>query len=135
MKANNDKLLEKLVDKIMKDSQVESPSFDFTANVMSKVLTAKTNEAYVYKPLISRSVFFLVFGSVFLLFLYVFINGESSTGGWTNYLDYTKFYSEFFISFLSFSKETTYIIIAATLMFLIQISFLKKYFDNKKISF
>ncbi len=133
MKANNDKILEKLVDNIMKDSQVESPSFDFTANVMSKVLTTKTNEAYVYKPLISRSVFFLVFGSVLLLFIYAFINGESSKDIWTNYLNFSIAYNNLPISFLNFSEETTYILVLATLMLLIQISFLKKHFDSQKI--
>lgn len=135
MKENNDKLIEKLVDKMIKDSPVESPSFDFTANVMSKVFKTKTNEAYLYKPLISRSVFFLVFGSVILLFIYVFINGESSTDSWVNYLNFSMVYNNLSFSFLNFSKETTYIFFTATLMFLIQISFLKKYFDNKKISF
>ncbi|WP_405384990.1 hypothetical protein [Maribacter sp. LLG6340-A2] len=131
MKENNDKLLEKLVDKMMKDSPVESPSFDFTANVMSKVF--KTNEAYLYKPLIPKSVFFIIFVSVILLFMYAFINGEASTDSWVNHLNFTKAYSKLSISFLSVSKETTYIIFAATLMFLVQITFLKKYFDNKKM--
>ncbi|TVZ16287.1 hypothetical protein [Maribacter sp. MAR_2009_72] len=133
MKENNDKLLEKLVDKMMKDSPVESPSFDFTANVMSKVFKTKTNEAYLYKPLIPKSVFFIIFVSVILLFMYAFINGEASTDSWANHLNFTKAYSKLSISFLSVSKETTYIIFAAILMFLVQITFLKKYFDNKKM--
>ena len=133
MKANNDKILEKLVDNIMKDSQVESPSFDFTANVMSKVLTTKTNEAYVYKPLISRSVFFLVFGSVLLLFIYAFIHGELSKDIRINYLNFSIAYNTLPISFLNFSKETSYILFLSTLMLLIQISFLKHLFVSHKI--
>ena len=45
-----DKYIEKLVDQIMKDQILESPSFDFTSKVMAQVTVAKTNEITVYKP-------------------------------------------------------------------------------------
>lgn len=42
MNVNEDKLLENLVDTIMKDSKLETPSLDFTTKVMLQVLTTKT---------------------------------------------------------------------------------------------
>lgn len=73
MKANEDKNIEKLVDHIMKDTILESPSFDFTSKIMSQVLATKTSDVTVYKPLISRTTFIAIFGFIIALFIYLFI--------------------------------------------------------------
>ena len=122
MKENEDKFLEKLVDTIMKDSKLEKPSLDFTAKVMSQVLTTKTSEVYVYKPLISKYVFILVFGCFITLFFYL----EPQTDN----LSHRIFYNIYLTSQFAFSKITIYSVVLATLMLVIQISFLKKHFNN-----
>lgn len=130
MKENKDEYLEKLVEDIMKNARVEAPSADFTANIMAKVLATKINEIYVYKPLISKSIFFLFSGVLILLFFYNVIYGESQKDSWFNQLNFDVFYNNISVSFLNFSNVTIYAVGLATVLFLVQISFLKKYFDN-----
>lgn len=126
MKENEDKLLEKLVDTIMKDSKLQKPSLDFTAKVMSQVLTTKTSEVYVYKPLISKYVFILVFVCLISLFFYL----KPQTDNSFKRLSDSVFYNINTMSLFSFSKITFYSVGIATLFLLMQISFLKKYFDS-----
>ena len=131
MKANEDKNIEKLVNHIMKDIVLESPSFDFTSNVMSQVLLTKTSNVTVYKPLISRTTFIAVFGFILTLFIYLFINGEQQTNGWPTYLNLNALYDNKLTAIFKFSKITTYTVVFTTLMLLIQISLLKNYFDKQ----
>ncbi len=126
MKANEDKLLEKLVDTIMKNSKLEKPSLDFTAKIISQVLTTKTSEVYIYKPLISKYVFILVLGCLIALFFYL----KPQTDNSINRLIDSLFYNINRIALFSFSKITVYSVGIATLFLFIQISFLKKHFDN-----
>lgn len=127
MKENEDKILEKLVETIMKDSKLEKPSLDFTTKVMSQVLITKTSEVYVYKPLISKYVFILVFVCFIILLFYL----EPQTDNWINHLSQRVFYNIYSTSQFAFSKITIYSVVVATLMLVIQISFLKKHFDNR----
>ena len=127
MKPNEDKLLEKFVDTIMKDSVLETPSSDFTSKVMSQVLTTKTSEVYVYKPLISKYVFILVFGCLITLFFYL----KPQTDNSINRLSDSVFYNINRMSLFSFSKITVYSVGITTLLLFIQILFLKKHFENQ----
>ena len=127
MNVNEDKLLENLVDTIMKDSKLETPSLDFTTKVMLQVLTTKNSEVYVYKPLISKFVFILVFGCFTTLFFYL----EPQTDSWYCNLSSSIFYNNNSISLFNFSKITIYSVVLATLMLFVQISFLKKYFETQ----
>lgn len=131
MKANEDKLLEKLVDGIMKDSKLETPSSDFTTKLMSQVLATKTSEVYLYKPLISKPVFILIIGCVISLFIYLFVNREVPTNSWVNYLNFRTVFNYHSTSLFNFSKIAIYSIVFATLLLFIQISFLKKQFENQ----
>ncbi|WP_298222543.1 hypothetical protein [Flavobacterium sp.] len=128
MKANEDKLLEKLVDNMMQDSVLEDPSADFTAKVMSHVLKAKKSNIYVYKPLISKPVFVLILGCFIGLFIYLFINRETQTNSWVDDLNFKTVYYNYAISLFNFSKITIYSVILATFFLFIQILFLRKHF-------
>ena len=127
MKATEDKLLEKLVDTIMKDSKLETPSLDFTSNVMSQVKAPKTSDVFVYKPLIPKFAFVLVFGCFLTMLFFL----EPQQDSWITQLNIERFYTNFSTSLFSFSKITIYSVVLATLLLFIQISFLKKYFDNQ----
>lgn len=131
METNEDKLLEKLVDIVMKDSVLETPSIDFAAKVMSQVQTTKNNEVYHYKPLISKYLFILFFGSFIVLFIYLSLYGESQTDSWYNNLNFKTVYNYSSPLPFNLSKGTIYSVVIATLMLLIQISFLKKHFNNQ----
>jgi hypothetical protein len=127
MKENEDKYLEKLVDTIMKDSKLEKPSLDFTAKVMSQVLTSKKSEVYVYKPLISKYVFILFFGCLLTLCFYL----KPQTDNSINRLSESLFYNFNRLLLFSFSKITVYSVCITSLLLLIQISFLRKHFENQ----
>lgn len=131
MKAKEDKLLEELVDNMMKDSVLESPSFDFTTKVMSGVLAAKTNKVFVYKPLIPKSVFILFFGCFVALLIYSSINGKPQSNSWFGQIVFSSLYKNQIASLFNFSKISMYSVVLATLMLYIQISFLKKHFGNQ----
>ena len=131
MKANEDKQLEKLVDDLMKDAGLESPSVDFTSNVMSKVLASKTSEVTVYKPLISKPVFMVIFGCVLTLFIYLMMNGEKQETGWFSHLKSGLFYTNELPAVFKVSKIMVYAVVSTTIIFLVQISFLKNYFDKQ----
>lgn len=131
MKANEDKLLAELVDNIMKDAILESPSSDFTTKVMSSVEVTKTNEVFVYKPLIPRSVFILFFGCFVALIIYLLMDEKPQTNSWFNNTIFNSVYNNQITSLFNFSKITIYSVVLATLMLFIQISFLKKHFENQ----
>jgi hypothetical protein len=131
MKANEDKNIEKLVDHIMKDTVLESPSFDFTSKIMSQVLATKTSDVTVYKPLISRTTFIAIFGCIIALFIYLFISGAQQTNGWFSNLNFNLLYNNKLASIFKFSKITTYTVVLTTLMLFIQIPLLKNHFDKQ----
>lgn len=131
MKAKEDKLLAELVDNIMKDAILESPSSDFTTMVMSSVEITKTNEVFVYKPLIPRSVFILFFGCFVTSIIYLLMDGKPQTNSWFNNAIFNSVYNNQITSLFNFSKTTIYSVVLAIIMLFIQISYLKKHFENQ----
>lgn len=131
MKAKEDKNIEKLADKIMRNATLDAPSFDFTSKVMSQVLAVTTSDVTVYKPLISKSVFIVIFGCILALFIYIFINGESQTNSWFNTINFSTLYNNRITAVFNFSKITTYAVVLTTLMFFVQIPFLKNHFEKQ----
>jgi hypothetical protein len=66
MKANNSKSIERIVNKAMKSSQIEQPSFNFTEQVMSQVEAYETGKIS-YKPLISKKHWMIIATSIIVL--------------------------------------------------------------------
>nr|WP_315176434.1 hypothetical protein [uncultured Flavobacterium sp.] len=132
MEANENKDLEKFVDKMMSDLTLESPSVDFTSKVMAQVAATKASDVTLYKPLIPKSIFIAVFGFTCLLTIYLFIYGETTPGSWLNFINYDKLFNTRFLKGFAISKISIYAIVASTIMFCVQIGFLKNYF-NKRI--
>ena len=131
MKTNEDKHLEKLIDHIMKDQVLESPSSDFTSKIMSQILTTKTSDVTVYKPLISKSVLIGIIGSVITLTAYGILYGNPESSGWFTRFDFSLLYKSNLFDSSHMSKTATYSILLTTLFLMVQISFLKNYFDKK----
>lgn len=131
MKASEDKNLEKLIDKIMKDVPIETPSFDFTSKVMSQVLATQTSAITAYKPLISKPVMIIVFGSILAVFSYFISNGNAGSAGWLDGIDYNRLFNVRLVSGFKFSKITLYAVVLATVLLLVQISLLKNHFDKR----
>lgn len=133
MDDQKDKRLSDFVEKVMKAGDLESPSADFTANIMRSIEAIETTESLVYRPLIPKKILFL-FGVVFVgLLAYVISIADFSNGGLFAKLDFTGFLSnvKFPTYNLSFSKTAVYGVVLLGAMILIQTSLLKRYFDNR----
>lgn len=131
MKDSEDKKLERLVDQMMKGTELESPSFDFTSKVMLQALATQANEATVYKPLIPKSVFIGVIGGFIALFIYLFNNAEPQTSNRFLGVDFSSIFTVAGPSLFEFSTITVYAVVVTTVVLFVQISFLKKYFENQ----
>ena len=131
MKAKEDKNLEKFVDKIMKDASLETPSFDFTSKVMSKVFVAQNSETTMYKPLISKLGLTLVLSGIFMFFGYFSFNGNAQSNKLLDSINLDRFYNFRFFHELEFSEITMYAVVLATVMLFIQIPILKNHFEKR----
>ena len=134
MKANTDKYIEKFVDKMMKEISLETPSVDFTAQIMSQVLKIKTSQTTVYKPLISKWVWYGIFISMLGLIAYLSFNSSAVSGGLLekfNLGTLPKFSMPNLFSGLHFSKTTIYACVLLTLMLFIQIPIIKHVMNRR----
>ncbi|AYN05925.1 MULTISPECIES: hypothetical protein [unclassified Flavobacterium] len=127
----SDKYYENLVDKVMAEGTMQKPSADFTSRVMSQVLVLQKTKRIVYKPLISKSVWAVIFGSLVVFIGYVVFAPDKAVGSDLSIstLCYSKI--DNLIPVLQFSKNTSYAVLIVVVMVLVQISLLKNYYDKK----
>ena len=134
MKANTDKHIEKFIDKMMKETSLDTPSVSFTVQIMSKVLKINTSQTTVYEPLISKWVWFGLFISMLGIITYLSFNDSAISGGLLEKFNLgilPKFSMLNFFSGLHFSKSTFYACVLLTVMLFIQIPILKYYIDKR----
>ena len=129
MKEYTNKDLEQLVDKVMKSSTLETPSFDFTSKVMSQVTADSKSSVTVYKPLISKTVWVILLLLTAGLVSYSFFSNDSETLGWLDRLDLSEISNLF--SGIKISNTVMYSLLMFTLMLFIQIPLLKHYFNKR----
>ncbi|WP_316636082.1 hypothetical protein [uncultured Flavobacterium sp.] len=125
----NDKNIENLIDKMMSESTLESPSIDFTSKIMSQVLVAEKSKIKTYKPLISKQIWMLIAASLVAVIVY----GSLFSGNEYN-MKASDIYADKFndlISGIHISKTVLYALLIVPFMVLIQIGVLKNYFDKK----
>ncbi|OXA94345.1 hypothetical protein [Flavobacterium hercynium] len=125
----DDKNIENLIDKMMADQTLESPSIDFTSKIMSQVLIIETSKAKVYKPLISKSAWLVIGCSLIGLSIYTLLGNDNLPNS-----EMTKLYSDkatALFSGMHFSKNILYSLLIVPFMLFIQIGVLKNYFDKK----
>ena len=60
MQDHLEQRLDKLAKKVIKSAKLESPSLDFTANVMQEIEASQVSHITVYKPLISKRAWFVI---------------------------------------------------------------------------
>lgn len=134
MNANENKKIDDLARKVIKKSSVESPSFDFTVQIMTQLTALKHSEATIYKPLISRFTWFVIFIGFVILAGYTAVGTQSQTLDWFDFSDLNVLMKQKFSAMIfqfSFSKIVLYALAFLSVMLLIQLSFLKAYFDKK----
>jgi len=122
-----DKNIEKFIDKVMAETSLETPSFDFTSKIMAQVSVAKQPKVIEYEPLISKPVWYSIFAIIFGIMAYSFFS-ESKESQFD--IDLSGAISSL-IPNVHFSDTTTYSVLIVTLMVLIQIPLLKNYFDKR----
>ena len=124
-----DKNLEKLIDKMMAENTLETPSFDFTSKLMSQVQAVEKSKIKAYKPLISKSTWIFIGFCLIALTVYsVYSNSDISN------FEIVKLYSDkasTLFSGIHLSKNILYALLIVPFMILIQIGILKHYFDKK----
>ena len=134
MKNNIDKHLEKLTNKIMEETSLESPSFDFTDNIISQVQIIKTSDVTVYKPLISKSIWILIALGFITLIGYLILGTTSQDSEALFTINFDVLFNNRFtetLSAMKFSDTLMYAIVSLGIMLFIQIPLLKNYFDNR----
>ncbi|GAA3762172.1 hypothetical protein [Flavobacterium ginsengiterrae] len=125
----SDKNIEQLIDKMMAEEKLQSPSFDFTSKIMSEVLVLEEKKLKTYKPLISKSTW--IFIGLALLGLIIYASLFSGT---SQNLEIGKVYTDKIsntFSGIHLSKNIVYAILIVPFMILVQVGILKNYFDKK----
>lgn len=131
MNTNEDKHIEKLIDKMMKDQTLEAPSFDFTSKVMNQVLESKKDSVFTYKPLLSKQTSFIILSIVIGIVIYAVFSNASISEKWTLPIDFSVIYKNRLSQMLNFSTITTYSTVVGTIMLLLQVYYLRNHFANR----
>jgi hypothetical protein len=134
MKENNDKNIEQFIARAMKETPLESPSHDFTSKVMTGVLALEKSTATVYKPLISKTGWLIIFGGIIATMVYLFVNGGAQSGrqarsfgpGMKNFMN-----SISDLHLFEFSRITIIVILLSAILMLAQITLLKNHLEKR----
>lgn len=129
MKEHTNKDLEKFVDKMMKSSTLETPSFDFTAKVMSQVTSTSKSAVTVYKPLISKTTWGILLLLAVGMVIYSFFSKDTTSLPWLDKLDLSKVSNLF--SGIKISNTVMYSLLMFAVMLFIQVPLLKHYYDKR----
>ena len=124
---------EKFLKQVFKSTQLDSPSADFTEDLMSKIHALDSTESVKYSPIIPNSIM-VGLGFVFVgVLIYLIVNpGESSISLLSHYLNISEMpfkfkFSEFQYSFMN-TNIVSYAAILFLSMFAYQVYLIKKKF-------
>lgn len=132
MENREDKKIDELMKKIMVGSKQESPSLGFSSSVMREI-EALASKPKIATPLISRKVW-ITLGIAYAALMVVLINSidfQSST--WMSSFNWTRITEYFSISAynsLQIPSTVIYALTTVSVLFLIQMFFLKKLSDR-----
>lgn len=133
MKSEHDKELDQLVEKFMGNVPTESPSFGFTSKVMQEINQLSVSKSIAYKPLIPKTVWWLLSAGLCALVLYITFMAPSQSKEWTSSLplECIKIPKLNVFSGIKFSQSTMYGMAMLAIMVMVQIPLLKHYFNNR----
>ncbi|MFC4816085.1 hypothetical protein [Flavobacterium sp. GCM10023249] len=129
MNTNEDKHIEKLIDKMLKDQTLETPSFDFTSKVLSQVTAIQSSRITTYKPLLSKKTVLIIISILLALIVFSIFYDSKPTSNWIPHIEFIPFKN--LTTSYEFSKVTTYSVVLTAIMIFIQIPILKNYYDRK----
>ena len=135
MKENADNYLDDLAKKVIKETAVERPSFNFTDIVMSEVNLLSKSHATIYQPLITKKTGLLIFVGFLSVILYIVLFGtQTESSGWFSNIDFSVLSNtklSYSIPSFNISKIGMYAVVLFGIMFCIQISYLKHQFNKQ----
>lgn len=132
---SDEKNIEAFIDKLMSADTLEQPSVNFTDKVMSQVEAVSNTKAIVYKPLISKTVWFIIIGAFIALAGYLTINETKANNSWFNRFDWSNVSFNLFENVSSnLSSTLMYAVVFLAIMVSVQVPLLKHYF-NKRMMF
>jgi len=134
MEDHTEQHFDKLAKKVMQSSLLESPSLDFTNNVMAEVKANVASNITVYEPLISKRTWFIL--SVLFAggLIYSLLGTDFESLGWIGEIDFSVISNNKVteaIGGITVSKILAYAIGFFGLVFFIQIPMMKHYFDKR----
>jgi len=129
---SNEKKIEAFIDKLMTADSLEQPSLDFTDKIMTKVESISNSTATVYKPLISKSVWYVIIGCFLALVAYIYLKEPAASSGLFDRFNLSNISINPLqnVSF-NFSKTLMYAMALLVIMMSIQIPLLKQYFNKR----
>lgn len=133
MDKHEEKELEAFVDKIMAEAPLESPSADFTKNLMQHIDTVQHKEVYQYKPIVPKQVLVLVFVGLVSLTLYLITQyGLESDGGWFGNVSVEPVFDNMWdwLENYTSSKILIYAVLLFGLLFFVQVPLMKKQLER-----
>ena len=126
----NSNELDTFAKKYIKEIKLESPSKDFTASLMRKVVAEhQVKSVFTTKALISKKGWFIISLFVLAVILIPFESPEKSFINFSN-LDFS-FFDKIQMPNFSVSNTVLYAILFFGLMFMTQVVYLKNYFNKR----
>lgn len=122
------KELEDFVDGVMAEAPMDTPSLEFTQNVLKK-LEAETPKVYQYKPMLPKTAMVALCASFVALLVFVWSRfGLDSGQGWFKKLHLETWFQANWdwIGAYHASKVMVYAFLFLGLMFFVQVPWLKK---------
>jgi hypothetical protein len=128
---HDDQKLEAMIERLVQDDILESPSLDFTEKVMHKIQALETSSSTLYKPLISRNTWLLIAFLFMSLVAYIILNANPSEGQWLSFVEVPELNFDLFDHFkVDLSASLKYGALLLTVLIGVQITVIKTYFDR-----
>ncbi len=127
MNTPKDKDLDKLVETVMTRSKLDMPSSSFTSHVMAEVNSIKTSQVTTYKPLISKTTWVVL--AVILIAISVYSITQTTVNEQSLLNNALSRFGNLFE--LNLSNNIAYVFMLFAVMFLVQLSWLKHYFNKR----
>ena len=127
-----DKHIEKFIDGLMSNDQLETTSPNFTTDVLSKIEYLSASKTTVYKPLIPKFVWWILGLGLVGLFVYIFMVNPQGDYSITETIGLSLPEFNLFQNIdVSFSKTLVYAIVLLAIMLSVQIPLLKHYVNRR----
>ena len=132
MEQHTEQHFDDLAKKVLKNTSLENTSLDFTANVM-RTIEAESKKHFTYKPLISKIGWFAIIVILSGVSIYMMISNNENSNLFDT-LDFSLVSNNGLIDAISrikFSKTLGLTVGFFGIAWLVQLSLLKNYFNNR----